>query len=504
MQMVNSSDITWKARLSRATLGLGREPAIPFLLMVVFGAIVMGMFSLTLPTPDPMAPDSPTYLDFSPKRTLGYPLILAAVGHFDPSLRILPFLQMLALILSAAALMEACNRLYPAGMVWIFTGVVGLLNPFLWRYTMMVLTESTYASLCMLVLASFFVAILHRPRGTAWLITTGALIGLAISVKPSAYAVLIAVGIGTAFWKTRVARAFAALAAPALACVLALSTWNWAERGIFGTQLAGGTEILGNVALLIPPDLPGKNHEIAAQIAADLTPVSSRLPGSLTSIRDARDYYWVTYESLGPLRDEIVEKLTNVVLDRAKASGETLNTTTTGLRVNELAWNITRDTILDRPLAYFRNALIHFVALWTFPEIATHQEETHVRSLLCDGKFVWFSCASEGGGVAVRIFVPRAVSIAKDAVMTTAMLLSIALPFFIAFRRSDSLLGCAMAVTALCINGNFAIAALVEAGIPRYAIPMWPLVCIMIAGTGLLVFEDIRTPVISASSGKRR
>jgi hypothetical protein len=139
----------------------------------------------------------------------------------------------------------------------------------------------------------------------------------------------------------------------------------------------------------------------------------------------------------------------------------------------------------------------------TFPEIATHQEETHVRSLLCDGKFVWFSCASEGGGVAVRVFVPHAVSIAKDAVMTAAMLLSIALPFFIAWRLSDSVLGCAMAVTALCINGNFAIAALVEAGIPRYAIPMWPLVCIMIAGTGLLVFAEMRSPTVAVSSGKK-
>jgi hypothetical protein len=130
--MVNLSDIGWKSRLGRASLGLGSEVAIPFLLMVVFGAFVMGMFSLTLPIPDLLQPDSAGYLEFSPKRTLGYPLILAAVAHFDPSFRTLPFLQMLTLILSAAALIEACNRLYPAGIVWIFVGLVGLLNPFLW------------------------------------------------------------------------------------------------------------------------------------------------------------------------------------------------------------------------------------------------------------------------------------------------------------------------------------------------------------------------------------
>src|SRR5437763_9760561 len=281
--MVNLSDIGWKSRLGRASLGLGSEVAIPFLLMVVFGAFVMGMFSLTLPIPDLLQPDSAGYLEFSPKRTLGYPLILAAVAHFDPSFRTLPFLQMLTLILSAAALIEACNRLYPAGIVWIFVGVVGLLNPFLWRYTMMIMTDSIYASLCMLALASFFLAILHRSRGTAWLIMTGTLIGIAISVRPSAYAILIAICIGTAFWKARVGQAFGARAAPALGCVLALSTWNWAERGIFGTQLAGGIEIIGNVALLIPADLPGKNHEIAAQIAADLTPLSSPLATSPAS-----------------------------------------------------------------------------------------------------------------------------------------------------------------------------------------------------------------------------
>jgi len=60
-----------------------------------------------------------------------------------------------------------------------------------------------------------------------------------------------------------------------------------------------------------------------------------------------------------------------------------------------------------------------------------------------------------------------------------------------------------MAVTALCINGNFAVAAMVEAGIPRYAMPMWPLVCIMIAGTVLFVVKDPRSSIFGGLSGKR-
>jgi hypothetical protein len=192
----------------------------------------------------------------------------------------------------------------------------------------------------------------------------------------------------------------------------------------------------------------------------------------------------------GPIRDEIIEKLTNVVSDRAKKSGEILNTIATNVRVNELAWDITKDTILSRPLDYLKNVVIHFVALWTLPIISTHQEEAHVRALLCSGRFVWFPCGGEGGGIAVRVFVPRIIGVAKDAILTAVMLISIALPFIIAFRVGEPALGCAMAVTALCINGNFAIAAMFEAGIPRYAIPMWPLVCIMVAGT-ILVFLKI-------------
>ncbi len=312
-----------KARLCGKALDFCGKAGVPFLLTVFCGVIVFCFFVVSFPTPDLMQADSPSYLAFSPKRTLGFPAFLVIVGHFDSSYRFLPFLQMSILILSAGALIEACNRLYPAAVTWLLTGLIVLINPFLWRYTMMLLTESIYASICMLIVAGFFMALRSRPRGAGWLVTSGILIGAAISIRPAAYAMLVAACIGTLFWKTRIVRSLISLAAPAFACVFALSLFNWAQNGVFGTQLAGGNEVIGSVALLIPPDLPGDDHEVAARIAADLKPISSRLPNS---IREVRDYYWITYEALGYVREyKVMPRLVAEVLNRAQASHEDLN-----------------------------------------------------------------------------------------------------------------------------------------------------------------------------------
>src|SRR5271170_7229226 len=122
------------ARLNSIATGLKCIRGLPAFATVCSGLIIMTLFRLILPAPDPLVPDSVSYLEFSPIRTPGYPLILAAIGHFDPDFRSLPYLQMGFLILSAALLMQACNRVHPAPVIWTVAGTVALANPFIWRY----------------------------------------------------------------------------------------------------------------------------------------------------------------------------------------------------------------------------------------------------------------------------------------------------------------------------------------------------------------------------------
>jgi hypothetical protein len=446
---------------------------LPWVLTVVCGLMFMGVFSLILPSPGLLHPDSPTYLEFSPNRTAGYPLFLYVLARVDPTYEILPFLQATILVLSVAFLAEACHRIYQAASVWILVGCAILLNPFLWRYTEMMLTESLYTSACVLFLAAMMMAIRNRPHGTYWLLSGGLFIGIAISIRPVGYALVPAALFGSLFWKRRFLFAFVSIIVPVVACVFAMCAWNWSKHGIFATQVVGGYEAIGKVALLVPADLPGQNHDVAAQIAKNVEPVSSRLP---SSVDRSRDYYWMTYLGFNDLRTLAVFPALATAVAARDTIDKTLQPVQTQLRINALAGAIARQTIFHRPIAYFQNVLVHFVALWTYPTMSDNKEQVHLHDMLCRPEFEKFYCQEPF--TPVRVLVPTTVALSKDLVLTFLMLLSLALPLVSLFKKNDSPQWAAMAVTAICINANYAIIALVEVGLPRYSVPMWPLLCV--------------------------
>jgi hypothetical protein len=478
---------------------LNHAKNLPAVSTVVCGFIFMGVFSFTLAAPGLFQQDSSSYIEFDPARTAGYPLFLFFVRLLDSGYRSLPFVQMGLLIISTAYLIEACHGIYPAAITWALAGIIILMNPFLWRYTGMILTESVYSSLCMLVLASLFMALTCRPQGTGWLLTTGLFLGVAISIRPVGYALLVPASIGAVFWKTRFVRAFTAVALPVFACVLSLCSWNWFQHGIFATQVSGGYEIIGKVAVIIPADLPGPNRNVASQIAASVEPVASRLPHS---IAQARDYYWMTYLGFNKIRREgALPPIMAAVDSRAKTSGERIDPIQTRLRMNDLAWDIAKETILYRPMAYLENVVIHFVALWTFPTLSSEKENTRIQDMLCGPELKLLYCPA-GSAEPVRVVVPAALAVSKDIFFLLLMFTSFALPLVAVFKGTKSTLLAGLTVTALCINANYAIVALLEVGLPRYSIPMWPLVCIMTAGSILLFFSGGLLQTITRPSGK--
>jgi hypothetical protein len=454
---------------------------LPWILTVVCGLMFMGVFSLILPSPGLLHPDSPTYLEFSPNRTAGYPLFLSLLARFDPTYELLPLIQMVILVVSVAFLVEACHRIYQSAITWALVGSVILLNPFLWRYTGMMLTESLYTSACVLFLASIVVAIKNRPHGAYWLLVAGLFIAIAIAIRPVGYALIGAALFGSLLWKRRFLFSFVIIITPVVASVFALSAWNWSKHGVFATQVVGGYEAIGKLALLIPTDLSGQNHDVAAQIAKNLESISSRLP---SSVDRSRDYYWMTYLSFNDLRTQVVFP----ALARATGARDTIDNdlqpVQTQLRINELASAIAIQTVLHRPIAYLQNVLVHFVALWTYPTMSDKKEQVHLHEMLCRPEFEKVYC--QDGFTPVRVVVPSTVALSKDIFLTALMLLSLALPLVVLFRKNGSLLSAATAVTAVCINANYALIALVEVGLPRYSIPMWPFVCVLTAQLILL------------------
>jgi hypothetical protein len=461
---------------------------LPWALTVVCGLTFMSVFSLIFPNPGLIHPDSHSYLEFGLSRTVGYPLFLSLIALFDPSYGLLPFIQMVILVGSVAFLVQACHQIYQAGITWGLVGCIILVNPFLWRYTGMMLTESLYTSACVLFLASFMMAIKNRPHGIGWLLAAGLFVAMAISIRPVGYALITSALFGVLFWKGRSPFALAGVIAPVLASVIALCAWNWSKHGIFATQVVGGYEAIGKVALLVPADLPGENHDVAAQIAKNAEPVSSRLP---SPVDRSRDYYWMTYLGFNGVRKDAVFPALAAAVGARDTIDEDLQPIQTQFRINELAGAIARQTIFHRPVAYLQNVLVHFIALWTFPTLSDEKEQVYLHNMLCRPEFVKIYC--EEPFTPVRVVVPTGVALSKDIFLTMLMFLSLALPLVFVFKKDSSAHSVAMIVTAICINANYAIIALVEVGLPRYSIPMWPLLCVLAAQVILMMLPKRAT-----------
>jgi hypothetical protein len=458
--------------------GTSHQRGIVFIFVTMAGLIFMSLFSLVLPHPALMQPDSQAYLSWSLFRTPGYPMFLAVVQHFDPSYVALPYLQMGLFIVSAAAMLEACHRLKPSVFVWSLAGAAIFANVFLWRYMWMVLTESLFMSCVMIYVACIACALRRRPGGLLWLTLAGAMLGIAILIRPVAYALLASTLVWTGIWWRPRFKALSTFLAPALACVVLASAWNLAARGVFATQAFGGYSFVGDVSLLIRPQPASPYNNLLEPIATKLQPAASRLPQDLASWSR---YFWLTSESSGfAAYGTTLPAITAFVTRNAAAKHETLTDDQTIQRVNDLAMRISIATIMHEPLGYMRLAAVNFAAMWLLPVITTPSEVKYVTDMFCSPALQALYCP---GGKASTVFyaAPGIIVVLKNAFFAVLFILSLVAIFTALTSGNASALLALAGIIGLNIDAHHALVALVNAGLPRYAMALWPFLCVFSA-----------------------
>jgi hypothetical protein len=213
-----------------------------WLIVALIGVALMGGLTVVVTPPPMMTPDSPTYLNWSVIRTPGYPFFLSAIRIIDPELGHLPYVQMAMLIASTAFLAQGAARLGGPWWIWPLMGAVILGNPFIWRYSWEILAESLFISLFMTFLGCVAMALQRRPA-VVWLFGASGILGAAILARPAGYALLVVAPLIGLLWTGRRSTAVGAATIPAIAILLAVSSWNLATKGYFGTQMFAGYNI---------------------------------------------------------------------------------------------------------------------------------------------------------------------------------------------------------------------------------------------------------------------
>jgi hypothetical protein len=427
----------------------------PLLLFLVAAASLLNVLrGLDLPV---MQPDSTSYLSWSSIRTIGYPAFLSSV-EATVGLADLPRVQAtifaMALLLLALALRRALGSVVPALFLLVAVGF----NPEVQKYHALVLSESLSISLSLIAFAALAA---QRRRDSAALIVLAALaIGLAALVRPVLLALFwlpVAVALlGPFRWR----RAAAALAV----CAAVVGLGSWANGRLHRDAVpneALALHLIGKVAPLITPAIPAAGHAGLAEALAKPADELQRIEGKLGSwdlVYLARAPYY-DYARFGLIPDWAA-----------------------GLPSPRLAPAIEQalalDAIARRPLAYLADVALNFYALWSLPDLMT-SAGTEEAATLSGALNAAFKLRVDA---AAR---PRHIVWGIKAALALCFLTG--LWFTVAVLRRPGAADAAERLGALAFLATVALflaTALLQAGLPRYALAAWPFEMIVLAAGG--------------------
>ncbi|GEM_PF-4209463 len=296
-----------------------------------------------------VAPDSASYLEFTPERTAGYPLFLRLLSPLYP--QSVAVAQLNLYLAAVIWLGHSMLRLFPwPWAAWLVTlmlaGHTSLQLLAMWH-----LSDSLFASLTIAVLAAI-AHLLMRPS-TRWAVVASTLCAAAILVRPAGYylfGVLIFLSITM---PARNIRMQTALWVPVTASLVIASATNMVHFGVFSPQVMGGYSLVGHVAEKIESQPGGVHASLAESIAARLRPVLEKRPVAPYPL----GYQEITTADY----NEILWQ--NVIPEIAAYVARTDPTKDAQVATSAVAGELARTVIRTHPAWYARHVTAHFLGL---------------------------------------------------------------------------------------------------------------------------------------------
>ena len=414
-----------------------------------------------------MQSDSAGYINWLPERTPGYPLFLAAIAWITPDYRALPLAQSALFVAATAFFCDALAVALRSRLAGIAVALAILGNPFLMRAMGIIMSEALYLTL---VLAHFGCVLRSlEDRRWRWAGLAGATLGLAILVRPVGYALLFGAPWLVLAWReARLART-ALFGAAIAVLVLGASTGNLVFRGYFATQAFGGINLILHVATLAPPELEGFDPAVTRATYDGLAPV--RELENRTTGWERRTIVWMlTYN----LKWSILAPA-----QAAAAAGEAVWRTASPhwrpIAVNALATDFAKKAVRADFRGYCDIVAHQLYGLWFYAALTDRATADAVADLIKD-RPGW----DRAGFIDANLkIVPAPVYWAKLALFGALLLIMLGAAAAPLLGRPLGALGY-FAATSFCYCG---VVALVEAGLPRYSMMIWPAQCAVAAAT---------------------
>jgi hypothetical protein len=450
-------------------------------LLSVLPGLAFGAALSAFPVDTPLLQaDSSTYIAFAPHRTAGYPMFLEAVTALLNGLGPVVYVQLWIFSLALAALGLALFRLTGCALLSVAVSLGVLLVPELRAFHFVILTESLFLSLTLLILAQL--AALARGASLGRLAVLSGLTGVAVALRPVGYSFVPLIALGLVFqwqaWRGRAPRAL-------LAAVLPLALAVGAEYFAYHLRHGPDRQSLAGSHLFAKAGLADAGADARGAAPGALGELSDRLEHDLGDLRRflaespgfaVRSHLMVNYESF---------LQTGFAVDaRRRASRES------GRPEDALLTEVALARLRRAPLDYLRLTLDHYRALWTIRK-ETHPDTARRtaaylesnRPIPFEAEMGYLRRAAEPNP---RARLERALILAVGAATFAVAVLS--LVTLAARGRVAGAFGVA-ALSAMMVHGNFLLIGMTALGLPRYTMAMWPAMAVALALTAWAILD---------------
>lgn len=427
-------------------------------------ATLLGFVLLRAPDLPQRFPDSTSYLQWQPSRSVGYPLLLSAVGQLDPSLGLLAPAQLGLFFGAALLLAEACRAASASLGLALFVAGGTLANVALARFALGVLSDAPFGALLTLHLACFLLVV-RAPSPARWLALSLTL-AAAVLVRPAGLSLLLGLPL-VLLKRPRPAAAWTLL--PCLALWLVAASANLVWRGSFALQEFGGLSLLGQVGSLIDGRGDARHGELVRQLADDLRPWREEAERQ----RWPEETVLFNAVAWNPMF-QISSRRVGEYLDERGAESLGLGGLPRAAALNRLAGDVARQTILARPGRYLALVLAHLYGLWTIPQWTS--AEGLVRTAARFDLQPPGPAPLEGlrqrhlGFLSAR----SALFLAAKRVVLAGLFAATLAGLVVPLRRLDDPESLAWLFASLNVHAGLGLVALANAALWRYSIVWWP------------------------------
>jgi hypothetical protein len=421
-----------------------------------------------------MAPDSMSYITFSPSRTPAYPIFLFLSKTIFGDYSIVPILQLILLLSGVTYLVCQFYHLSRSAFWSMALWLLLAGNLEMIKYAFLILTEAltiTLLLLCLGLLCRFIIT-----GATRYLGLISALLGVAILIRPASYGWVLGLlfaGIGAKAYLSQLRYRYivSIISIPLLICLLLGSVFNHYRHGFFSTQSFLGEMLIGKTGILAEENIPSNNAR-AMKILADYSrPVRSLLQVAPT----LRIEYLLSSVYADQYRySPFAQQVSKTMLESANKTTPELDKERTKLAI---------EVIMERPIEYARYVLLHYAALWQVWDLGTPLEVQQMNHFLSKStplpgnleypEYPRQAAYKKGSWIAI----PLRLALIWVFCITVYAPLMLLIQLYRGQVISEFL--CLASVSAGFVQGAYLLTALIQSGIPRFFLVMWPAIALI-------------------------